>query len=144
MSCPEELELFLLHEGEELEEDRAKEIGEHLATCTDCQATLAELKMLGAAFTPPESFTQRDEDAFILDLVREIDRTETGERDHGSDPTDEDKELLKTIRPTKLWTPRFKLAAARAMFTLPSSRGCRSTSRTLRRNSGSSSRKRTP
>lgn len=73
MRCPEELELFLFHDGEELGETRARELGEHLATCTACQRALAELLAVGHAFAPPESISSRDEDAFMAELVRRID-----------------------------------------------------------------------
>jgi Ca-activated chloride channel family protein len=73
MSCPEELELFLFHDGEELDEEHARDLGEHLATCTACQRALAELLGVGQAFAPSESISSREEEAFMVELVRKID-----------------------------------------------------------------------
>lgn len=73
MTCPQELELFLFHDGEQLDEARARELGAHLATCTACQRTLAELLAVGQAFAPPESISSRDEDAFMVELLRKLD-----------------------------------------------------------------------
>ncbi len=74
MSCPEELELFLLDEGSnELDEARAKEVADHLSSCTDCQATIAELRALGDALGKPEPLPENERASFVAEVIRKVD-----------------------------------------------------------------------
>ena len=84
MSCPEELELFLVREGGgagegegdgdvKLTPERAQEVSAHLATCPECQTKMAELQALGAALAHPDPVPETDRAAFVADVVRRID-----------------------------------------------------------------------
>lgn len=85
MSCPEELELFLLREGgsgddEGLTPEREKEVADHVASCPDCQATLAELEALGRALGEPERLPEGRKAAFVADVVKKIEAKEPAAR----------------------------------------------------------------
>lgn len=77
MSCPEELDLFLLREGGgELSEEREREVAEHLASCPDCQAKMAELQGVADALARPDPLTDGQRAAFVADVVKAIDAKE--------------------------------------------------------------------
>ena len=101
MSCPEELELFLLHEGgDELSEERAKEVADHLSSCPDCQAKVAELEAFGQALAAPEPMAENDKSAFVAEVIKKV----------------EAQEPKKTAAPSssKFWTVGLPLIAAAA------------------------------
>jgi Ca-activated chloride channel family protein len=85
MSCPQELELFLVHEGnaanapegERLSPEREKEVAAHLASCAECQAKLAELEALANAIAAPDPLTAGERTALVAAAIRRIDAQES-------------------------------------------------------------------
>jgi len=74
MSCPEELDLFLLREGgDELPAERARAVADHLAGCTPCQRRLAELQALSQALARPDQLPERDRSAFLAEVIQKVD-----------------------------------------------------------------------
>jgi Mg-chelatase subunit ChlD len=106
MSCPDELELFLLREGvsqaraegEGLSPEREKEVADHVASCADCQATLAELEALGKALAEPEPMAEGHKAAFAAEVIRRIDAQEP--------------KPAASVGGSRLWTFGVPLAAA--------------------------------
>jgi len=85
MSCPEELELFLLREGttegdeDALTPERQKEVADHAASCAECQAKLAELDALGRAIAEPNAMPDNRKAAFVAEVIRQVDAREPAE-----------------------------------------------------------------
>lgn len=92
MSCPEELELFLLREGstrpkgdeDALTPERQREVAAHAATCAECQAKLAELDALGRAIAEPNPLPENRRAAFVADVIRQVESREPAETASGS------------------------------------------------------------
>lgn len=74
MTCPDELEVFLFCEGEELPEEQSRRLAEHLATCERCKAAAAELGAIGAGLAPPEAWPAGVEDALVLGVHQRLAR----------------------------------------------------------------------